>query len=173
MADVKHAVMRTDKMAGTTSDVHLYHVMYKVGDVGAEIENGNIVQIGALNETRREVFDAAAPVAGVQLDDLAIVCAPVLFYDESRRHYEDEWVNEADRPVRAYGYHPGDIFSVTAEAFNGTPAKDKFVDYEAGVTTLKVADAASETTIGKIIQVETIGRYTYYVVREIAPTVAG
>ena len=165
MADVKHAVIRTDKMMGTTVDTYLYSVLFKKGGSGASIDNGNLVQITKLDKDNREVFEAEAPVSGAKLSDLAVTAGVVLFYDESVRHYEDEWVNEADRPLRAYALHSGCMFGLTAEAYNGTPEKDKFVDFEVGKTTFKVADSATASTIGKIVEVETIGRYTYYVIR--------
>lgn len=172
MAVVKHAVIRTDKMIGTKSDPHLYSVMFMKEDNAAEIDNGNLIQIGDLTDDR-EVFKAAAPKTGAKLGELAVTAGVVLFYDESKRHYEDEWVNEAGRPVRAYVLHENDIFSITAEAFNGTPEKGKFVDVENDKTTFKVSESATAATVGKIIEEETIGRYTYYAIRVIATTVGG
>ena len=172
MATVKHAVIRTDNMAGTHEGSLLKHVMFYDGDEKAAIDNAQVVQIGALETGEREVFVAEAPTAGASVHDLAIIAGVTLFYDESVRHYEDEWENAAGVATRAYMYHPNSIFSATPEAFDGTPAVGKYVGYTAGSTKLTVQDAAGATTFGEIIDKQVVGRYTYFGIREIEPVKA-
>lgn len=161
----KHAVIRTDKMTGTNVDTQLYNVKFYADDEAAEVENGNIVMIGDLDPDNRDVHIATAPTSGVDVGDLAVTAGVCLFYDESVRHYEDEWINEADRAFRSYGLHNGCMFSVTAEAFSGTPEVGKYVGYTAGSTKIAIAEEASATTFGKIIDSDISGRYEYFCIR--------
>lgn len=172
MATVKHAVIRTDNMAGTHEGSLLKHVMFYDGSNKAAIDNAQVVEIGALETGEREIFVAKAPAAGASVHNLAIVAGVVLFYDESVRHYEDEWENAAGAATRAYMYHPNTIFSATAEAFSGTPEVGKYVGYTAGSTKLTVQSAFGETTFGVIIDKQIVGRYTYFGIREIEPKTA-
>lgn len=165
MASIKHAVIRTDKMTGTDVDTQLYNVKFYSEDEAAVIDNGNIVMIGDLDPENRDVHTVTAPTGEVDMGDLAVTAGVCLFYDESTRHYEDEWENEAERAFRAYGLHNGCMFSVTAEAFEGTPEVGKYVGYTAGSTKIALADAASATTFGKIIDSDIAGRYEYFCIR--------
>lgn len=70
--------------------------------------------------------------------------------------------------MRGYRLHSGDIFSVTKEALAGldAPAKGNIVELAAGNKLSVAASAtAGSTAVGKIIDVETVGRYTYYVIK--------
>ena len=163
---IKHPVFYSDLMSGTVLNSPLLKSVRFKDDAGeyAEIENGMIVHVGAL-DGERDVHVATAPTATSKKDELGFVAGVCLFYDESVRHYEDEWVNEAGRPVRVYMYHPNDVFSMTTEWFDGTPAVGKFVDFQAGKVKMKVADSESDNTIGEIIDVRQTARYTIYGVR--------
>ena len=90
-----------------------------------------------------------------------------LFYDQTVAHYLTEWVNEAGKTIRAYSLDSKGGFSVTAEAFEGTPEIGKTVGYTAGSTKITVqTDAADDTTFGTILEKETVGfgdgKYTYF-----------
>lgn len=162
----KHPVFYSDLMSGTVLNSPLLKNARFKDDAGeyAEIENGMIVHIGAL-DGERDVHIATAPTADSKKEELGFVAGVCLFYDESKRHHEDEWVNEAGRPVRVYMYQPNDIFSLTKEGFDGTPEVGKFVDFAAGKVKMTVADAESDKTIGEIIDVRQTVRYTIYGVR--------
>jgi len=87
-------------------------------------------------------------------------------YDERKRNL-DEFINEAGRACRGYRLHKGDIFSVTKDALDGVaaPAIGNVVELKAG-TKLNVAASATagSTQVGKIIAIDVVGRYTYYVI---------
>ncbi|MEE1343625.1 MAG: hypothetical protein U0K49_02230, partial [Segatella copri] len=57
-------------------------------------------------------------------------------------------------------------FSVTAEAFDGTPEVGKTVGFTAGSTKIKVEDTKGDATFGTILEKETVGfgegKYTYF-----------
>lgn len=171
MANVKHAIIRTDLMMGTTVGTYLASLRYMGadGNTATEIDNGNVVAVGNLMEGEREVRVATTPTAKTALKDVAVIAAPEVFYDERKRELE-EFTNEAGKTVRGYFLHTGDMFSVTAEALNiasgATPAVGYAVELMAG-TKLNVAQAATSgsTQVGVIHAIEKAGRYTYYVIR--------
>lgn len=170
MANTKHAIVRRDLTSGTTDASMLVSLKY-FSDVSklktAEIDNGNIVAVeGDLLDGEREIYIAKTPTAATPLKNIVLVANPELFYDETKHHNLDEYVNEAGKTIRGYRLHLNDIFSVTAEAIEGTPQKGKFLNVGA-TTKLVVADSVSgsDVNVGKIIEVETVGSVTYYVVK--------
>lgn len=166
MADVIHAVLRTDDMAGTKNPSALRSVKYYDNSEPKEIENGMIVVLG--DKEDREVFKATAPTANSTRGDLYLIAGVELFYDESKTHYLTEWVNEAGRAVRAYHLIPGQTYSVTKEALDGAPAVGQYVEAAAGQIKAKVAAARGALTIGKIVAKEVAGygngAYEYYMI---------
>ena len=65
--------------------------------------------------------------------------------------------------------HNGDDFSATKEAFDGEPAKGKYVGFAADSTKIAVQAAADDKTFGKIESVEKTGwgdgAYEYFEIR--------
>lgn len=172
---MSHAVVRTDRMAGTDVRNMLISIKYVVtaGNVDTEtaIDNGNVLKVGALmgdatNGYEREIFKGSAPAANDALKDVVLVCSPEVMYDE-RLHNLDDFYNVAGKAARAYRLHEGDIFGVTKEALDGVaaPAIGNVVELKAG-TKLNVAASATNgsTQVGKIIAIDVVGRYTYYVI---------
>lgn len=162
-------VVRTDLMYGTDVRTGLVSVKYlgSDGSTPTAIENGNVLKIGDLITGEREVYVGGAVAANDAIKDVVLVAAPEVAYDERVRNL-DEYINEAGKIVRGYRFHKGDIFSVTKDAIAGkaSPAKGDVVEFAAG-TKLNVAASATSgsTVLGNIIDVETAGRYTYYVIR--------
>lgn len=171
-----YAVVRTDKMFGTQvkSGLQSFRFFKEVEgeETQAEIENGNVVMIdGLLSEevegetvvTNREQYHAVTPTATADKKDILLVATPEVVFTKSHNAL-DEFINRADMPARGYHLHENDIFSVTDEALDGKAAVGKFVELQAG-TKLKVAAEAGDATIGKIIQIEQVGRYKYNVIQ--------
>lgn len=171
----KYAIVRTDGMSGTkdpTLTVSLkYYTTVDQVETPTEIQNASIVVLGdklTLDATTtpvtvsREVYKATTPTSSSKIEDIVLVANPELFYDESRHHDLSEYINEAGEVIRGYVLHKRDNFSATAEAFQGTPAIGSYVIV--GNTTKLVisATATGNTVIGKIDQIETIGKDTYY-----------
>lgn len=167
---VKHAVIRTDLMAGTKVPAALRSFRYfdSNGDL-AEIDNGCVVALDSIivdsqgNEPNREVWKAVAPTASTPLSKLAIVATPELLYDERLRNLTD-FYNDTDHPARGYMPKSGDIFSVTAEALDGTPAKGSGVALQAKVQ-LKVGTYTAGTSFGKIVSKETVNGLDFFVIQ--------
>lgn len=168
-----YAVVRTDNMFGTDVRAGLVSIKYMGanGTTPTAIQNGNVLKVGALmgdatNGYEREIFVGAAPAANDDLKDIVLVATPEVMYDERKRNL-DEFINEAGRACRGYRLHKGDIFSVTKDALDGVaaPAIGNVVELKAG-TKLNVAASATSgsTQVGKIIAIDVVGRYTYYVI---------
>lgn len=159
----KHAVVRTDLMDGTDVRGQLVSVKYMGADgaTPTEIDNGNVLKVESLIDGEREVYAGVTPDADTAITDIVLVASVEVMYDERKKNL-DEYVNEANKICRGYRLHHGNIFSVTAEALTGTPAKDAVVTLDAGT---KLAVGGSGTAVGKIIDVEIAGRYTYYAIK--------
>lgn len=168
MADIKHAVVRTDRMTGTDVRSQLISIKYmgSSGDTATEIDNGNVLAVDALIDGEREIYKGTDVTATSKVKDVVLIASVEVMYDERKKNL-DQFVNEAGKVCRAYRFHSGDIFSVTAEALDAsTPKVGNIVEFAAG-TKLKVVTSATggSTTLGKVIAIETAGRYTYYVVQ--------
>lgn len=164
MANEKHAVIRTDLMSGTYDGSLLRSFKYHNAEGKmADIDNGHVVKLEALMDGEREVWKAVDPAADTPLKDIAIVAGVEVMYDERKKNL-DEYYNVAGKAVRGFMHHTNQYHSVTAEALDGTPEVGKYVEIQAG-TKLKVADAAGDATLGKIVAIEQAGRYTYYVIK--------
>ena len=161
-----YGVVRLDNMSGTTDGTLLRSVRFYDNDKEAAIENGRVVLIGDLLNGQREVRKATAPAATSPLAHVGLVAAPELMYDE-RKHNPTDFINEAGENVRVYIPHVRDIFSVTADALDAAAAiaKGNLVELQAG-TKLKVVATATDksTQVGKIVDIETVGSLTYYVI---------
>ena len=68
-----YAYVRTDNMSGTTVAKDLASAKFYNGSVEADIENGNVVTLGAYLDGERELRKATAPAANTKLRDLYLV----------------------------------------------------------------------------------------------------
>lgn len=161
------AVVRTDKMFATDNRAGLVSVRYQPDDVITEIDNGNVVKLAGLEEGSREVFKGETPAANDAIENIVLVASPEVMYDERLRNLDD-FTNAKGSIARGYHLHVNDIFSVTKEALVGveTPAIGNVVELAAG-TKLNVAESATDgaTLIGKIVDINVVGRYTYYAIQ--------
>lgn len=169
-----YAVVNLDRMSGTEDSSQLLSVkFYDSNDDEAAIQNANIVKVGALltrtvgldTITEREVRKATTPAGSETLKELALIANPEVIYDETVRHPLEDYINEAGQVIRAYRFHQNDGFSATAEAFDGAPAKGKYVIVNTNKTTMKISATATGTVIGTIDDVYTLGGNTYYYVQ--------
>lgn len=159
-----NAVVRTDKMFATDNRAGLVSVRYQPGDTMTAIDNGNVVKIGALEEGSREVYKGVTPAANDAIKDIVLIASPEVMYDERKRNL-DEFQNAEGAIARGYHLHTNDIFGVTKEALTGDePAIGKVVELAAG-TKLNVAASATGTLVGTIIDINVVGRYTYFVIQ--------
>lgn len=162
-----YGVVRTDNMTGTDVRAELVSVRYQPSDVNTAIENGNVVKLGNLETGSREVYKGLTPAANDSINDIVLVASPEVMYDERKRNL-DEFINEAGTIARGYHLHKKNIFSVTIDALDGNeePAIGDIVELKAG-TKLNVVDSLTNgsTQIGKIIDINVVGKYTYYAIK--------
>lgn len=162
-----NAVVRTDKMFGTDNRAGLCSVRYQDAEGKyLEIQNGSVLLLNGLEKDSREVYKGVVPTAKSALADIVLVASPEVMYDERLRNL-DEYINEAGKISRGYHLHVGDIFGVTKEALAGVekPAVGNAVELMAGTKFNVAASATSGSTqVGKIIDINVVGRYTYYVI---------
>lgn len=157
------AVVRTDKMYATDVRAGLVSVRYQPGDVMTDIDNGNVVKLGELEDGSREVYKGDTPSASDDLGAVVLIASPEMIYDETVRGL-DKFYNKAGRIARGYRLHKGDIFSVTADALEGTPALGNVVELADGTKLSTVASASGATLVGTIVDVNVVGRFTYYAI---------
>lgn len=165
-----YGVVRTDKMFGTDVRSGLVSVRYQPSGTETAIENGNVVLLSGLETGSREVYKGETPAANSAIGGIVLIASPEVMYDERKRNL-DEFRNEAGDIARGYYLHKEDIFSVTKEALAGaeTPAVGDVVELKAD-TKLNVVAAATgatsgSTVVGSIIDINVVGRYTYYVIQ--------
>lgn len=158
-----HAVVRTDLMWGTDVRSGLVSIKYMGADgaTATEIDNGNVLKVGALMEGEREIYTGTDVAANDAIGNVVLIASVEVMYDERIRNL-DEFYNEADAICRGYRLHSGDVFSVTADALEGTPAVGEAVTLAAG-TKLEVGGSGS--AVGTIIAEDIVGRYTYYAIK--------
>ena len=153
-----YAIFRSDRMEGTVNPNAIISGKYLPSGSAEAIQNGNVVQVGALVSGEREVFTLTAPAANTAIGKIAIVATPELLADERKKNL-NEFRNEAGEIVRAYMLRSGDIFSVTADALTpiaGTdPAADQIVELQADTKLKLVATPTSQSTqVGTVLGVE-------------------
>ena len=151
-----HVVAESSRLKATTAG-HIYDL-----EMIEDTDNGTIVAVGA--HVEGQVFKAKAYAAG---DTPYLVLTSPLAYN-GKKAWSDEkyFYNAQGETARAYELHKDDVFTVSADAFTGSPAVGKYVD-----STYTVADATTNIHgfVGQIIEEVTYTNSTSYriLVREI------
>ena len=152
---VAHVVAESSRLKATTTG-HIYDL-----EMIEDTDNGTIIAVGA--HVEGQVFKAKTYAAG---DKPYLVLTPPLAYN-GKKAWSDEkyFYNASGEIARAYELHKDDIFTVSADAFTGSPEVGKYVD-----ATYTVAESAPATGfVGEIIEEVTYTNSTSYriLVREI------
>ena len=152
---VAHVVAESSRLKATTTG-HIYDL-----EMIEDTDNGTIVGVGA--HVEGQVFKAKTYAAG---DTPYLVLTPPLAYN-GKKAWSDEkyFYNARGEIARAYELHKDDIFTVSADAFTGSPEVGKYVD-----ATYTVKESAPATGfVGEIIEEVTYTNSTSYriLVREI------
>lgn len=153
-----HVVAESSRLKATTVG-HIYDL-----EMIEDTDNGSIVAIGALSDLGVQVFKAKAYAAG---EKPYLVLTPPLAYNGKKAWSDEKYFYNAQGEVaRAYELHVGDIYTVSADAFTGSPAVGKYVD-----SAYTVAEATTNIHgfVGEIIEEVTYTNSTSYriLVREI------
>lgn len=166
---MSYGIVRTDNMYGTDVRSALVSIKYMGtdGETPTAIENGNVLKVGKLISGEREIYVGSAVAKADKVTDIVLVASPEVMYDERKKNL-DEFINEAGKACRGYRIHSGDTFSVTKDALAGktSPEVGDIVELADG-TKLSVAASATtgSTTVGTIISIDVVGRYTYYAIK--------
>lgn len=149
----KYACVRTDNMSGTIMAKDLVSLRYD-----KDIENGNVLEIGALEEGEREVRVATEPTATTELGKLALVASEEVVKDKNFAPVAS-FKNLKGDIIRGYRLTPGDIFSVTKEALNTASDFEvevgTVIEVMAGTKLNAVASATEgSTVVGAVIAIE-------------------
>lgn len=148
--NTKHAVAGSTRLVATTATGGHGIVDIKIT---LDLDNGSIIGKGAL--VAGQVYAMAAPTtfAGKIIDKAAngnwyvevtgaenaylVLTVPTTYYDfTAAMRDEATFYNANGDVVRAYPLFVGDVFELSAEGFDGTPAKDATVSVD--TTTYKV-----------------------------------
>ena len=150
-----HVVAESSRLKATTAG-HIYDL-----EMIENTDNGTIVAVGA--HVEGQVFKANAYAVG---DKTYLVLTPPLAYNGKKAWSDEKYFYNAKGEIaRAYELHKDDIFTVSADAFTGSPEVGKYVD-----ATYTVAESAPATGfVGEIIEEVTYTNSTSYriLVREI------
>ena len=133
----EHVVAESSRLTATGAG-HIYDL-----EMIADTDNGSIVAVG--EHVEGQLFKAEAYAAGKKP---YLVLTPPLAYNGKRGQSDEKYFYNAKGEVaRAYELYVGDIYTVSKNAFTGTPAVGKFVD-----ATHTVADTAGANYAGEIIE---------------------
>ena len=133
-----HVVAESSRLKATTAG-HIVDL-----EMIADTDNGKIVAVGA--HVEGQVFKAADYAAG---KTPYLVLTPPLAYNGKKLWSDEKYFYNAKGEIaRAYELHVDDIYTVSADAFDGTPEVGKFIgaDYEV------VAEAPATGFAGEIIE---------------------
>lgn len=150
--NTKHAVAGSTRLAATTATGGHGIVDIKIT---LDLDNGSIVGKGAL--IAGQVYALAVPTSfeGTIIDKAAngnwyvevteaenaylVLTTPITYYDfTTAMRNENTFYNANGDIVRAYPLFVGDVFELSAEGFNGTPAKGATVAVDSETTTYQI-----------------------------------
>ena len=133
-----HVVAESSRLKATTAG-HIYDL-----EMIADTDNGTIVAIGT--HVEGQVYKAKAYATG---DKPYLVLTPALAYNGKKAWSDEKYFYNAKGEIaRAYELHVDDIYTISADAFTGTPAVGKFVD-----ATYAIKDTKPSTGfVGEIIE---------------------
>lgn len=161
-----YAMVRTDSLSGITDASLLTHGRYvNASGAYAEIENGSIVLVGALETGERESRQYKDITSSTGINAVALIANPELMKHNCEKKSLSDYVNAAGQCIRGYMFHKNDVFSVSAQAFDGTvPTKSQKVSVAANAHKMK-AGTTGALTIGECIDIEIKKGVTWYVIK--------
>lgn len=141
----KHAVAGSSRLAATTATGGDGIVDIKITK---DLDNGCIIGKGAFVAGQVYAMTSPTTFTGTVIDKAAngswyvevatasnaylVLTVPVTYYDYTKQmRDENTFYNKNGDIVRAYKLVPGDIFELSAEGFDGTPALAASVSFDA------------------------------------------
>ena len=161
MANVFDLVKGTDHVVAESSRLkatgagHIYDL-----EMIEDTDNGTIVALGA--HVEGQLYKAKAYAEG---DKPYFILTPPLAYNGKKAWSDEKYFYNAKGEVaRAYELYVDDMFTISEDAFTGTPAVGKFVD-----ATYAVKEAAPESGfVGEIFEEVNYTNSVSYRVRVVA-----
>ena len=161
MANVFDLVKGTDHIVAESSRLkatgagHIYDL-----EMIADTDNGTIVALGA--HVEGQVYKAKAYATGSKP---YLVLTPPLAYNGKKAWSDEKYFYNAKGEIaRAYELYADDIYTISADAFTGTPAVGKYVD-----ATYAIKDTAPSTGfVGEIIEEVNYTNSVSYRIRVVA-----
>ena len=161
MANVFDLVKGTDHVVAESSRLkatgagHIYDL-----EMIEDTDNGTIVALGA--HVEGQLYKAKALAEG---DKPYLILTPPLAYNGKKAWSDEKYFYNAKGEVaRAYELYVDDMYTLSADAFTGTPAVGKFVD-----ATYAIKDAAPESGfVGEIFEEVNYTNSVSYRIRVVA-----
>jgi len=136
------------------------------------LDQGSVGILGDYVANEREVRTLVKPTtalitAGIDKENLVVVCAPELIYDESKlaNNQLKNFYNEANVATRAYRLSTIRKFRLSKEGFTNALESDltvgKYVDLTDASFELTASASKTDATIGKIVRIDNEGIATY------------
>lgn len=133
-----HVVAESSRLKATTAG-HIVDL-----EMIDDTDNGKIVAVGA--HVEGQIFKAAEYAEG---KTPYLVLTPPLAYNGKKLWSDEKYFYNAKGEIaRAYELHVDDIYTVSADAFDGTPEVGKFIGADYAV----VAEAPATGFAGEIIE---------------------
>lgn len=136
----EHVVAESSRLKATIVG-HIYDL-----EVMADTDNGTIVAVGDKSDLGMQVFKMDAYATGKK--PYLVLTTPLAYNGRKGQSDEKYFYNAKGEVARAYELYVDDIYTVSANAFDGTPAVGKFVD-----AAYTVADEAGASGfVGEIVE---------------------
>lgn len=124
----------------------------------ADMPNGSLINLGGFVTGETELRQVAVPAtATLGSEEVLLVASPEVMYDAGKGIAD--FVNPANKPARAFHLTVGDIFEITTDGVDGTPAVGKYIIPQNNSMKPVVANDLSAGTrfAGKIIDTTKLG----------------
>ena len=144
----------------------LAHVQAEV-----DLDNGSIGVLGDYVEGEREIKKLDVATETSTKEELVLVSAPELIYNEDRRVYNQlkNFYNTAGDATRAYYLKNVKRFRISEEGLDGLDAisdldmtKHKYYIVPQASNKMKIVEDVETNAIGKLVRVDKEGLATYY-----------
>lgn len=149
-----HVVAESSRLKATGAG-HIYDL-----EMIEDTDNGTIVTLGA--HVEGQVYKAAAYATGKKP---YLVLTPPLAYNGKKAWSDEKYFYNAEGEIaRAYELYVDDMYTISEDAFVGTPAVGKYVD-----STYAIKDTAPSTGfVGEIIEEVNYTNSVSYRIRVVA-----
>lgn len=143
----KHVVCESSLLKSTEVG-HIYSLQCH-----EDLDNGAIVSVG--NWVEAQVFASKDFAAG---ERPVLILTPALGYNSDRKEYQNEcyFYNAKGEIARGYELNDGDIFTISEDAFAGTPEVGKFVDAAYTVAESAGADGFVGEIVEKVVYANSV-----------------